>query len=135
MKDRTLVNITIRGFHPVTSSNTVIPKKKFLLEKLKASIGDRLPLYQKKCKSAGKLSLKACFFLYPREGKYISQDIDNLLKILLDVLQDYMDKQRKHEGLGIISNDECVYHVDCVKKEVSGSDEEGMDVEISSLSG
>lgn len=128
-----LLNITIRGFAPGTSSNAAMSKKINLREKLRTGIGDDLLSCQKRCKNAGKLSLKACFYLDAHGNDYIRQDLDNLLKILLDVLQDHMDKQRKHKGLGIISNDEQVYHVGCTKKEVSNEDEEGIDVELSSF--
>lgn len=81
------------------------------------------------------LSLKVCFNLYkdPKQPKK-EKDLDNLLKILLDVLPEHIDNTEKRNfGLGLIddNNDYRIYEIHCEKKLVTDVAQEGLDIEIS----
>jgi len=87
-----------------------------------------------------KLSLTVQFFLYDGKGDESPQpegrtkkDLDNLLKIVLDVFPEKMDSEGKNEGLGLIKRDydHLVYEIKTTKKIVSKIDDEGIDIIIS----
>jgi len=66
--------------------------------------------------------------LESRTGK----DIDNLLKIVMDTLPEYMDRARVNQGLGLIfeDKDDMVFEVHAAKSLVKTEAEEGIDIEI-----
>ena len=90
------------------------------------------------CKNR-KLSITVRFYLYDGSEDGISQpegrtkkDLDNLLKIVLDVLPEKMDTAGKNDGLGLIKRDYdyFVYEINSIKKIVTLKREEGIDIEI-----
>jgi Holliday junction resolvase RusA-like endonuclease len=66
------------------------------------------------------------------EGR-TKKDLDNLLKIVLDVLPVKMDSEGKNDGLGLIKkdHDHLVYEIKSTKTIVFKEKEEGIDIEIS----
>ncbi|HZY93782.1 MAG TPA: hypothetical protein VFE98_02850 [Candidatus Bathyarchaeia archaeon] len=60
------------------------------------------------------------------------KDLDNLLKILLDTLPDYMDRAKTVRGLGLIEedNDYLVFEIHVIKKFVTKEADAGLDLEI-----
>jgi Holliday junction resolvase RusA-like endonuclease len=128
----TLGKISIRRFEPKTSrTKKDVERKIELRNKIRASRSN-LPEIRKNCENK-KVRLKIIFYLSKQrienESKY-KKDLDNLLKITLDVLPKFMDKENKNKGLGIIENDEMVYEIKTKKIFVKKDIEQGMDIEI-----
>jgi Holliday junction resolvase RusA-like endonuclease len=127
-----LGRISIRRFEPKTSrTKKDVERKIELRNKIRASRSN-LPEIRKNCENK-KVRLKIIFYLSKQrienESKY-KKDLDNLLKITLDVLPKFMDKENKNKGLGIIENDEMVYEIKTKKIFVKKDIEQGMDIEI-----
>lgn len=53
------------------------------------------------------------------------KDLDNMLKVVLDSLQQKADAQGKLAGLGLIANDEAVYRIEAVKRIVDRPEQVG----------
>jgi len=85
--------------------------------------------------SRGKpLAVTLHFSLYSGSGEEgrVKKDLDNLMKIVLDTLPDYMDRGHLEKGLGLIEgdSDHLIFEVNAVKELVPNQKEEGIDVEI-----
>jgi len=133
--------IKIRDFEPLTASSDVVNRKKNLKEKIEKETKN-LEEIRGFCQDK-ELSMTVRFFLYDGkkdgvqqpEGR-IKKDLDNLLKIVLDVLPEKMDSEGKNDGLGLIKRDDdnLVYEIKSTKKIVYKKDEEGIDIVISQWS-
>ena len=130
--------IKIRDFEPLTASSDVVNRKKSLKEKIEKETKD-LEEIRGFCQGK-KLSIIVRFFLYdgkkdgvPQPEGRIKKDLDNLLKIVLDVLPEKMDSEGENDGLGLIKRDydHMVYEIKSTKKIVQKKDEEGIDIVIS----
>jgi len=130
--------IPVRDFEPLTASSDVVNRKKSLKEKIEHDTKN-LDKIREFCQDK-KLSLTVKFFLYdgsedgiPQPEGRIKKDLDNLLKIVLDVLPEKMDSEGKNNGLGLIKrdNDNLVYEIKSTKKIVYKKDEEGIDIVVS----
>ena len=130
--------IKIREFEPLTASSDVVNRKNDLKERIKKDTKN-LDEIRKFCQDK-KLSIIVRFFLYdgkkdgvPQPEGRIKKDLDNLLKIVLDVLPEKMDSEGKNDGLGLIKRDydHLVYEIKSTKKIVYKKDEEGIDIVIS----
>ena len=130
--------ISIRNFEPKTASNDEVIRKIELRDEIKKQIKN-LDEIKKFCLN-NKLSVKVWFYLWDSSKEGIAQpegqtkkDLDNMLKIVLDVLPEKMDNDGKNEGLGLIegNKDEWVCELYSVKKIVYHKEEQGMDIEIS----
>ena len=131
LKWKVVLKTEIRGYSPVTASSQKIARKQELYEKLKAKIGTKLPEIQKL--SIDKpLTIEVCYYLSAsdKDGKS-KKDLDNLLKILFDVLSENMNNGQEVlcKGLGIMKDDTFVYKIKCEKKE-NFKDREGLDLKI-----
>ncbi len=123
----------MRGFPPRTYGSHDVEKKKEIRDLLLTKIVN-LSNFQNVCRGK-RLSVDICFYLYGKsslEGR-ANKDLDNLLKIVLDTLPDYMDKKKTERGLGLIEedNDYLVFEIHATKQLVSEASEEGMELEIS----
>ncbi len=130
--------IEIRKFEPLTASSDVVARKiklKETIEKDTKNLDDIRKFCQNK-----KLSITVRFFLYdgskdeePQPEGRIKKDLDNLLKIVLDVLPEKMDSEGKNDGLGLINKDydDLVYEIKTTKEIVLKKDDEGIDIVIS----
>ena len=133
MKGSTLLpKIALRGFTPRTYGGGDVAKKKVIRDLLLKKIED-LPEVQSKCRGKT-LSLDVSFYLYGKsslEGR-ASKDLDNLLKIVLDALPDYMDKNKTERGLGLIEEDydHLTFELHATKQLVSAEEYEGVDLEV-----
>ena len=82
------------------------------------------------------LSLNVCYNLYhhPKEPQRYDKDLDNLLKLLLDVLPQHMDNtpDPKPVGLGLMrdNDDKMIFEINCSKILVENESDEGLDIEI-----
>lgn len=126
-----LPKIEIRNYTPVTASSKKVERKKELFKKLKKEIGKNLPKLTKL--SIDKpLTIDVCYYLLESsESGKSKKDLDNLLKILFDVLSVNMNNgQVPIKGLGLMHDDTYVYKIKCEKKENS-QNREGFDLKIS----
>ncbi len=88
------------------------------------------------CRDKEKVSVEICFNLYDgikNDTSRYDKDLDNLLKIVLDVLPDFMDNksENRETGLGIIKNDKQVFEIHSYKKFVQDTSHEGIEITIS----
>ena len=122
----------MRKFEPKTSKTKKdVARKIELRNKIRGSRSN-LPQIRKNCKKK-KIRLKIKFYLSTQQEKNVakySKDLDNLLKIVLDVLPKYMDNKKENKGLGIIENDNLVYAISAQKVFVISDVEQGIDIEI-----
>jgi hypothetical protein len=127
-----LPKVSLRGFTPRTFGDDDIPKKAQVRDSIRTQV-QNLQELQQRCRGK-RLWLTATFYLLAgtRVESRTGKDIDNLLKIVIDSLPEYMDKTRMHEGLGIIleDKDDMVFQVDAKKVLVTSEAEEGIDIEI-----
>jgi len=127
--------ISIKGFEPKTAKPGEEVKRKIELRDLIFSQTKNLNDIKETFR--GKfLSLNVRFFLYNgniKDTTRYTKDLDNLLKIVCDVLPDYMDTDKINAGLGIIEQkrDDLIYEIHCAKEFVSTTDEEGIEIELS----
>jgi hypothetical protein len=128
-----LPKVSLRGFPPRTYGADDIPKKAEVRDRMKARIPD-LGELQRRCRGK-RLYLDVTFYLYRRstlEGR-AGKDLDNLLKIVLDAMPEYMDRAHREQGLGLApgSNDDMVFELHAAKSLVDSEPEEGIDIEVS----
>jgi len=127
-----LGKIKVPGFEPKTAkAGEEVDRKRELNKAIRDKI-DNLSEIQEACRNIEKFSINVKFYLWGGskvEGR-TKKDLDNLLKIVCDVLADYMDSENKNEGLGIMRTDNAIHEIHCSKYIVAEKDE-GMDIEIS----
>ena len=130
--------IKIRNFEPLTASSDAVNRKMKLKETIENE-NKNLEKIREFCQDE-KLSINVRFFLYngskegnPQPEGRTKKDLDNLLKIVLDVLPEKMDSEGENDGLGLIKKDydHLVYEIKSTKKIVYDKNEEGIDIEIS----
>ncbi len=130
-----LPKIEIRRITPATTAGYYVERKKELNKAILAEISN---IDELRKKSLGeRLHLTVCFYLNEETGEQgdVQKDIDNLLKVILDVLpQHFTDENNKPlEGVGLIEkkSDYMIFEINATKKFVKTHDDEGYDVEIS----
>jgi len=127
-----LGKISIRKFEPKTAkAGDEVDRKIELRDYIQEKI-DNLSEIQQSCRNIEKFSINVNFYLWGGSKVHgrTKKDLDNLLKIVCDVLADYMDSEKKNTGLGIMRTDNAIYEIHCSKNIVDENDE-GMDIEIS----
>lgn len=130
-----LGKISVRKFTPKTvkkGKETTIRKKE--LQEAFVKQNKNLRELQDKCQGK-KLSINVTFYLNqntPDKSSY-KKDLDNLLKILMDVIKEEMDDKEKKIGLGLVvkNKDEEIFEIICHKEFVSNEDDEGIDLVVS----
>ena len=130
-----LGKISVRKFKPKTANKSKeTTKRKRELQDAFVEQNPQLIDLQDKCKGK-KLSLNVTFFLNEDTPDKTSfkKDLDNLLKILLDVIKEEMDDDEKIAGLGLVikNRDEEIYEINCHKEFVPNEDDEGIDLLVS----
>jgi len=136
MTTKILAQIPVIPFVPLTAKpGEEVQRKKDLRDHIIKNISN-LSEIRDSCRGKERLSLDVCFNLYAGDSKdssRYSKDLDNLLKIVLDVLPDYMDnKQENREmGLGIIQNDNQIFEIHASKQFVFDESLEGIKIIIS----
>jgi len=131
---KNLFKVSIKGFEPLTAGHSnEVERKQILKDKILDSINQDSGNL-KDCLDK-QLSLSVIFHLLKNtdQSKRYEKDLDNLLKILLDVLPEHMDNTSKPEGLGLIrdNNDYMIFEIHCRKDLVDDESQEGLDIEIS----
>ena len=122
----------IRGFEPETSSSKKLKRKKELKKALSAKIGKQYENILKRV-IGRELFIDVIFYLYQSEQTGSSKkDLDNLQKILLDVLSvNMVNGQGKLRGLGFLRDDSEIFKIHCEKKLVNDPKNRGLDLKIS----
>ena len=124
--------IKIRGFNPGTSSKRKIERKDRLKKEIMSEIGKDLKKIQSRCKKRSLLIDVRFYLYYSDEQGRTKKDLDNLLKILLDVLSvNMINGQNPIEGLGIVMDDSDIRKITCEKQIVNSTEGEGIDLQIS----
>jgi len=132
LKWKIAVQLEIRDFNPETASSNKLKRKKELKKILGAKIGKQ---HQKILKRVinRELFIDVCFYLYQSEQSgSTKKDLDNLLKIILDVLSvNMVNGQKKLAGLGFLKDDSQVFKLHCEKKIINNPKKTGLDLKIS----
>jgi len=132
--DASLFEVEVRPFEPLTKgkSKNNLARKERLREEIQKSLGQVGTVSEK---FGGKpVIVKVSFFLW--EGtKHLpdnrsKKDLDNLVKPVLDVLQETLDADGKHGGLGLIKGDVDVFRLEATKAIVHSIDDEGIRITI-----
>ncbi len=130
-----LFHVEVRDHIPLTSGHgDEVKRKEELLKKILDSINDDSG-NPENCLDK-KLSLNICYNLFHDEKnpQRYEKDLDNLLKLLLDVLPQHMDNTPppKPKGLGLMrdNHDKMIFEINCIKKLVEDESSEGIDIEI-----
>ena len=129
-----LGKLFVRNFKPHTArSGSETTERKKALQKAFVEQNKNLHEMQERCQKK-KLSLKVTFYLNKDTPDKTSfkKDLDNMLKILMDVIKEEMDDNEKNTGLGLVveNKDEEVFEIVCNKELVVGEDKEGIDLDI-----
>ncbi len=121
----------IRDFEPQTDNENPMERKTALLNRIKPLVD--LEVTKKRCENKV-FSLKVIYYLNEsaaNTGKY-EKDLDNMTKIVCDVLTDYLsneDKVRDNKnGLGIMRDDLDIHELHLIKKFVKSDPDQGLDL-------
>jgi len=122
-------------FRPLTSNRKKIERKILLRDLILKELGQDIKNIQDRCENK-RLLINAVFSLIESEQQGRSKpDLDNLLKILLDVLSiNMVNGQSPIEGVGIIHDDSQIYEIRCKKIPLNeDSVNEGLKLQISTF--
>lgn len=130
-----LGKLSVRNFTPKTTKQGIKKtERKKALQVTFVEQNPNLPELQAKCKGK-KLSLDVTFYLNENtlDKSSFKKDLDNLLKILMDVIKEEMDDAQKKIGLGLVikNKDEEIFKIICHKEFVSNEADEGIDLIVS----
>jgi len=127
-----LGKISLRKFEPLTAqAGEEVDRKIDMRDTILKKISN-LSEIQQACRNIEKFSINVKFYLWGGtkvEGR-TKKDLDNLLKIVCDVLPNYMDSEKKNEGLKIMETDNAIYEINSTKDIVPEEEDEGLDIEI-----
>jgi Holliday junction resolvase RusA-like endonuclease len=129
-------HISVSGFEPKTAKKgKETTERKRELRNEFALQNNNLAEIRSNCKGK-QLSVDVWFYLYygvPKDVSRYKKDLDNMLKVLLDVLKEKMDDNLQVQGLGIINDNEdnLIYEINCRKTFVNLQSQEGIHVTIS----
>ncbi len=134
-----LGKISVRKFKPKTvKRGKETTKRKKDLQEAFVEQNKNLSELQEKCKGK-QLSINVTFYLNENTADKSSykKDLDNLLKILMDVIKEEMDDNERKIGLGLVikNKDEEIFEIICHKEFVSNEDDEGIDLVVSEWTG
>ena len=130
-----LGKISVRKFKPKTVKTGIeTTMRKMDLQEAFVEQNPNLSKLQEECKGK-QLSINVTFYLNentPDKTSY-KKDLDNLLKILMDVIKEEMDDDDKKIGLGLVigNKDEEIFEIICHKEFVQSEDDEGIDLVLS----
>jgi len=124
------------SFTPLTASSKKIDRKIQLKKLLEDKFSKDLKKIKERCENEH-LLIDVDFYVLESDKKGRSKpDLDNLLKILFDVLSENMvNGQNARPGLGIMKNDSQIYEIKCSKIPLSeDNSDEGLTLQISIIS-
>ncbi len=127
-----ILSISIKGYVPKTYRTNDVERKEELRDRILSKISNLAEI--QKNRRGKRLSLDVCFNLFSDtdvEGRKI-KDLDNLLKILCDVLPEFVDRGKKIKGVGLIEEDrdDMIFEINCKKRLVRLESDEGIDFSI-----
>ena len=119
-------------FSPTTAGKKKIERKQKLYTVLKEKIGKDLEKIQTRSINQN-LFVNVHYYLLKSEDVGSSKkDLDNLLKILFDVLSvNMVNGQKPINGLGIMRDDSAIEKIECEKTEVISPEKVGLSLMIS----
>lgn len=125
--------IKIRNFPPETASKDTIKRKNALKLVIGTKIQKDLHKIQERTLNRPLLIDVTYRLLKGDNSGSSKKDLDNLLKILFDVLSKNMvNGQNSRKGLGIMIDDSYIHEIKARKIEVNSKKEQGFDLMISS---
>jgi len=135
MSNSVLFKVQVRNYIPLTAGHgDEVERKEKLLEKIQESMDDDSG-NPENCLDKY-LSLNVCYNLLhdKKNPQRYEKDLDNLLKLLLDVLPQHMDNTPapNPKGLGLMrdNHDKMIFEINCNKILVEDESEEGLDIKI-----
>ena len=130
---KAMEEMKIRNCPPETASKNSMKRKRKLKLAIGKKIGKRLSKIRERTLNRH-LMIDVTYRLYVDKNSGSSKkDIDNLLKILFDVLSKNMvNGQESKKGLGITLDDSFIHEIKAKKIEVTSKKEQGFDLMISS---
>lgn len=133
---RKLLDVKILDFEPRTNNDNPIERKTHLLEKIKSKID--LEKVKEDCKNK-LFSLRVIYYLNKNskvQGQY-QKDLDNMTKIVSDVLTEYLSKQdrdnKNQNGLGLMPDDDDIHELHLVKKFIQKDADQGLHIQLYKL--
>jgi len=128
MKWKIVFQKEIRGINPETASSKSTKRKRELKSAIIKEISSDYEKFREKT-LGNEILVDVCYYLYKSNSIVDSKkDLDNLLKILFDVLKVNMGNEK---GLGLIKDDSQIFEVKCVKKIINNKKNTGLDLKIS----
>ena len=128
MKWKIVFQKEIRGINPETASSKSTKRKRELKLAIIKEISSDYKKIQEKT-LGNEILVDVCYYLHKSNSIVNSKkDLDNLLKILFDVLKVNMGNEK---GLGLIKDDSWIFEVKCVKKIINSQKNTGLDLKIS----
>lgn len=130
---KAMEEIKIRNFPPETASKDTIKRKNALKLVIGTKIQKDLHKIQERTLNRPLLIDVTYRLLKGDNSGSSKKDLDNLLKILFDVLSKNMvNGQNSRKGLGIMIDDSYIHEIKARKIEVNSKKEQGFDLMISS---
>ena len=128
MKWKIVFQKEIRGINPETASSKSTKRKKELKSAIIKEISSDYEKFRGKT-LGNEILVDVCYYLHKSDSIVDSKkDLDNLLKILFDVLKINMGKEK---GLGLIKDDSLIFEVKCKKIIINNPKKTGLDLKIS----
>jgi len=134
MFSKTILQKKIRGFRPLTANSKKRVQRKLELKKILEEKID-LDNARTRCRKE-KIAVDLCFYLNNKtaETGRAKKDLDNMMKIVFDVLKDQVindGKEIRTKGLGLINDDSEIHQIHATKRFVKTDENEGIDIKIS----
>ncbi|MBC8502401.1 MAG: RusA family crossover junction endodeoxyribonuclease [Nitrosopumilus sp.] len=127
-KWKNVFQIQIRGINPETASRNSTKRKRELKNAVIDEIRKKYSSYKKRT-LGNEILVDVHYLLYHSDATGDSKkDLDNLLKILFDVLKKDMGNEK---GLGFITDDSWIYEVKAKKTIINDPNKTGLDLKIS----
>lgn len=127
-KWKNVFQIQIRGINPETASRNSTKRKRELKNAIIDEIRKKYSSYKKRT-LRNEILVDVRYLLYHSDTTGDSKkDLDNLLKILFDVLKKDMGNEK---GLGFITDDSWIYEVKAKKIIINDPEKTGLDLKIS----
>jgi len=135
MSNSFLFKVKVRDYIPLTAGHgDEVKRKEKLLEKILESMDDDSGNPESCLDKHLSLNVRYNLFHDKKNPQRCEKDLDNLLKLLLDVLPQHMDNTPppKPKGLGLMrdNHDKMIFEINCSKKLVEDESNEGIDIEI-----
>lgn len=127
-KWKVVFQIKVPKINPETASKNTTKRKRELKQAIINQIGKNYSNFKKRT-LRNEILVDVCYYLYQSDTTGDSKkDLDNLIKILFDVLKIDMGNEK---GLGLITDDSWIYEVKAKKIIINDPNKTGLDLKIS----